>query len=287
MVIDRNNITNSDTAKKLKYNNRDLTDQEKQIFDQLGTSPSLDKIKDTAELLETVILAKGSSTFNLEFYGKLTEGQINKPDSVKAINSNGNQFQKAIDHQLEKRGTDNIDDRDKTKLTEAEIEERIKTLKVQQAGLDRMHADEQKKIDDNIGQASTHERNIRKFTENKAKLEEFKNLLEERDVPTGKLKLLSNNATVANIKLSAQANLKKIVDEAKANLDQSPVKFYRTKIRSYYSPEKGGHLYVGKGHLWEFNREVMDCFKKIGDARMKQTINSHLSGSDKTNALAL
>jgi len=103
--INRNEITDINSAKSLKYDGRDLSDKQKEIFDKLGSNPQLSLIQDAAELLWWVIQAENATKFDISLYNDLKNAKISKKVIYDIINddSSKQQYDEAISNLLSKR----------------------------------------------------------------------------------------------------------------------------------------------------------------------------------------
>jgi len=276
MAINRNEITDINSAKQLKYDGQDLTAGEKAIFDNLFTNQSFDlgKTQDTAELLETVIMAKKATEFKRDLHEKLNEANTKYPDSVTAINTNGNQFTEALNHQISLRTKT---PQTPTQKNEAWYEGEIKKLEGQIANLDVLIDDEAKLIDLSITQAAIHRRKLQEIKKNKELIQDFKNLLEGKTLDEGR-PLHRSTA----IDLTTATNILRDMKNDMETAMNKKIVSWKTNLRSYYS----GREYMNKTNLMAVNRQIMDIFKEIGDAGMKTAINKHVT-TNKARALEL
>ncbi|MEG7978715.1 MAG: hypothetical protein NY202_02125 [Mollicutes bacterium UO1] len=207
MTIKRNDITDIESAKNLKYNGKDLVNSEKEIFNKLGSDPKLSLIQDTAELLEKVKEAQEATEFKRTLFNELSAAKRTKKNIVDAINTNGGQFDKAVSHQITKKGISR--ENDSSERNKEFLEGKIADLEVEVLGLDKLIEEEQKLVDANENLVINHQNNIDEKTKEKETIEDFKKILEGGMLEVGRPLYRSSPFDLSQ----AKEHLKNLVEE--------------------------------------------------------------------------
>lgn len=276
-MVDIKQVVDIESAKALKYDGQDLTLQEKQVLEDEnlkevdGVTADLPKLRKAVELLEVIIKAKKADSFDDKLYAKLN-GARSETDVVKALNKNG-LYQSAIDYLISKRGGNKDEGKDEESINKL-LDDRNTKISVLEARIKKIELMEDKAANN---QALLEEK-VTKKEQQIEKLEDLKNLMEQKTLAAGRPLNLAGVVLNEYVDIHGVTRngvhpnklLEEIVDTAVACSDRKK-KHFNTNIRSYF-----GRNWISKDSLQTLMLQVWEVFLEIGktDFFAKATLSS-------------